>query len=292
MWLILALLLASMAAFVALIDRIGRLQVNRMLTFTGDRGREAIAELYPPADAPAAAPPPAALLSGDVAQIVRHVGRPQIVQSIDVPALVAAARSVDATIEMLAAVGDTLVERTPIVRIVGARQPLEPRALMAAIGRGDERTFEQDPKYAIRLLVDIAIRALSPAINDPTTAVQSLDQIEDLLIRLGTRQLRIGTFADSAGDIRLVVPFPSWDDFLRVAFDEIRTYGAGSVQVMRRMGALIASLAETLPPDRLPALRRWEERLDGSIAKSFSDPDERREASVDDRQGLGVTREV
>ena len=55
-----------------------------------------------------------------------------------------------------------------------------------------ERTFEQDPKYALRLLVDIAIRALSPAINDPTTAVQALDQIQDLLLRLGRRRLEIG----------------------------------------------------------------------------------------------------
>ena len=63
-----------------------------------------------------------------------------------------------------------------------------------AIELGEERTFEQDPKYAIRLLVDIAIKALSPAINDPTTAVQALDQIEDLLLRLGQRHLEIGKY--------------------------------------------------------------------------------------------------
>ena len=112
---------------------------------------------------------------------------------------------------------------------------------------GEERTFEQDPKYAIRLLVDIAIKALSPAINDPTTAVQALDQIEDLLLRLGQRHLEIGKYYDGDGELRLVVPFPTWDDLVRLAFDEICFYGATSVQVMRRMNALIADLTRAVP---------------------------------------------
>ena len=64
--------------------------------------------------------------------------------------------------------------------------------MRAAFVTGDERTFEQDPKYAVRLLVDIAIKALSPAVNDPSTAVQALDQLEDLLRRLGKRRLETG----------------------------------------------------------------------------------------------------
>ena len=127
------------------------------------------------------------------------------------------------------------------------------------------------PSDALRLLVDIAIRALSPAVNDPTTAVQSLDQIEDLLIRLGNSQLNIGRFADATGRVRLMVPFPTWDDFLRLALDEIRMYGRNSTQIMRRMSALLAALTDAVLPDRLPAVRRWEERLDGSIAQSFND---------------------
>lgn len=64
--------------------------------------------------------------------------------------------------------------------------------LRRTIGLEMQRTFEQDPKYPIRLLVDVAIKALSPAINDPTTAVQAIDQIEDLLKRLGRRELQAG----------------------------------------------------------------------------------------------------
>src|SRR5271168_4951450 len=100
---------------------------------------------------------------------------------------------------------------------LGRATTVEGKAWKKAFGTGGERTFEQDPKYALRLLVDIAIRALSPAINDPTTAVQALDQIEDLLLRLGSSNLDAGQFLDQDGKLRLVVPFPTWDDFLLLA---------------------------------------------------------------------------
>ena len=131
---------------------------------------------------------------------------------------------------------------------------------------GEERTFEQDPKYAIRLLVDIAIKALSPAINDPTTAVQALDQIEDLLLCLGQRHLEIGRYRDSDGKLRLVIPFPTWDDLVRLAFDEICFYGATSVQAMRRMNALVADLTQAVPEERRATLKYWDSRLKTTIA--------------------------
>ena len=176
-----------------------------------------------------------------------------------------------------------------MVRVYAAR-PIDEVPLKAAIALGAERTFEQDPKYAIRLLVDIAIRALSPAVNDPTTAVQALDQIEDLLLRLGRRRLDIGQIRDGSGASRVVVPMPTWDDFLALAFDEIRYCGATSVQVMRRMRALASDLTQALGPDRHAALTRYRDRLDASIATSFSDVDDKKDASIEDRQGLGVPR--
>ena len=155
---------------------------------------------------------------------------------------------------------------------------------------GEERTFDQDPKYAIRLLVDIAIRALSPAINDPTTGVQALDQIGDLLFRLGRRRLEAGAFRDRDGHVRLVMPLPTWEDFLMLAFDEIRTYGADSVQVMRRMRALISDLIAVVPDERRPALVRWQGRLQTTIESHFANPEDRADALAEDRQGLGVPR--
>jgi uncharacterized membrane protein len=155
---------------------------------------------------------------------------------------------------------------------------------------GSERTFEQDPKYAIRLLVDIAIKALSPAVNDPTTAVQALDQIEDLVVRLGRRRLEIGAFRDSQNDLRLLMRFPAWEDFLRLAFDEIRLYGATSMQVMRRMKALLNQSMRLLPEERLPALRHWQDRLQTTVDRTYSDAQDKLDASDEDSQGFGSSR--
>jgi uncharacterized membrane protein len=135
--------------------------------------------------------------------------------------------------------------------------------------------------------VDIAIRALSPAVNDPTTAVQALDQIEDLLIRLGRRRLEIGAFRDAQGHVRVLMLFPTWEDFLRLAFDEIRFYGATSVQVMRRMKALVNQSISLLPQERRPALRYWLERLQSTVERTYSDTEDTLDASDEDLQGLG-----
>jgi uncharacterized membrane protein len=121
---------------------------------------------------------------------------------------------------------------------------------MRAFGLAADRTFEQDPKYPIRLLVDIAIKALSPAINDPTTAVQAIDQLEDLLRRLGHRTLADVHTRDRNGIVRVIHYTPNWEDFLGLSFDEIRQYGAGSVQVMRRLRSALVGLAGLITPRR------------------------------------------
>jgi uncharacterized membrane protein len=101
------------------------------------------------------------------------------------------------------AVGDTLLEGTDMVRVYGARSKISEDRLRRSIHLGDQRSFEQDPKYALRLLVDIAIKALSPAINDPTTAVQAIDQIEDLLRRLAKCDLENCWAVDQDGILRV-----------------------------------------------------------------------------------------
>ena len=95
---------------------------------------------------------------------------------------------------------------------------------------------------------------------------------------------------DEQGAVRVIVPLPTWDDFVRLAFDEIRTYGGGSVQVIRRLRALMCDLIAMSPDDRGAALRAWQVRLDRVVAQHFADPDEQAAAFVEDRQGLGVTR--
>ena len=286
-WIVVGLLFASVAMFISLIQRIGVLQINRMLIFTGDYGRTVIRKIYPPMDSVVQATPRDFRPTAPVQTLLHH-GRPRSIQAFDVATLVKLAKSSAAVIEARVAVGDTVVESIPLLSVFGAA--IDDRELRRAIVMGGERTFEQDPKYALRLLVDIAIKALSPAVNDPTTAVQALDQIQDLLLRLARSRLEIGEYRDSEGKLRLVLPFPTWDDFLRLAFDEIRAYGANSVQVMRRMKALLVDLSASVPEDRRAALNHWEARLQDTVKRSFGDDEEKMEASVEDRQGLGISR--
>ena len=288
-WSVVILLMASVAMFIALIHRIGLLQISRILIFTGDQGRKAIRTLYQTSRSSPGAKPSGQLRGLPKLQVVLHRGPPRTLQAIDAGGLVELAKAADAVIEIEAAIGDTLMDGMPVLRVLGAPRAIDERRLRDRITLGTQRTFQQDPKYAIRILVDIAIRALSPAINDPTTAVQALDQIEDLLLMLGRcANLDIGVFRGPEGEVRLVVPVPVWEDFLCLAFDEIRYYGAASIQVMRRMNALIADLISLLPEERNAALRRWEARLQATIERSFTNAEEKTEASMEDRQGLGI----
>ncbi len=290
-YVVIGLVLVSVGMFIALIHRITLLQINHMLIFTGDQGRKVIATIYPTLKLEATAVETDDFRALPRTQTLIHRGRPRSVQAVDVAALVNLAQASGGTIEMVVAVGDSVVELTPVLHVFGAREPVDERKLRGGIEFGQERTFEQDSKYAIRLLVDIAIKALSPAINDPTTAVQALDQIEDLLLRLGQRHLEIGRYRDSDGKLRLVIPFPTWDDLVRLAFDEICFYGATSVQVMRRMNALVADLTQAVPEERRATLKYWDTRLKTTIARSFADSEERLDASKEDRQGFGIPRQ-
>lgn len=287
--LVTALLIVSVIMFIILIQRVGMLQLNRMLTFTADQGRKVIENLYPPLDTPPCRGS-VGLAASPCVQTLLHHGQPRYIQEVDIPALVEVARRNGHAIELVASVGDAALEATPILRVLGVGPPVPEGSLRFAIKLGGERTFTQDPKFAIRLLVDIAIKALSPAVNDPTTAVQALDEIEDLLIRLGRRRLEIGSFSDKAGNLRVLMSFPTWDDFLRLALDEIRFYGAASIQVMRRMKALVNELISILPEERQPQLLRWRERLQITVDRSFVDQLDKLDASDEDRQGLGIAR--
>lgn len=291
LWLVVGLLVASVAMFISLIQRISLLQVNRMLIFTGDQGRKVIATTYPSVKPAVVATGSDDYRSLPCTQTLIHHGRPRSIQAVHVATLSNLAEASGGVIEMAVAVGDTVVELMPLLQVFGASQPIDESELGYGIEIGEERTFEQDPKYAIRLLVDIAIRALSPAINDPTTAVQALDQIEDLLLRLGQRHLEIGKYRDANGKLRLVVPFPAWDDLVRLALDEICFCGSTSVQVMRRTNALLADLIPDVPEERRSALRYWQGRLKATIVRAFADDEERLEALKEDRQGLGVARQ-
>jgi uncharacterized membrane protein len=116
---------------------------------------------------------------------------------------------------------------------------------------GPDRTPEQDPRFAFRILVDVANKALSPAINDPTTAVLALDQIDHLLLCRG-RRLDEGVVRDPDGRPRVLDGTPDWPDFVTLAVTEIRQYGEWSLQVACRLWAMLEHLTAALPETRCP----------------------------------------
>ena len=120
---------------------------------------------------------------------------------------------------------------------------------------GRERTIEQDPTFAFRVIVDIATKALSKAINDPTTAVLAIDQLHRLLRIVGGRDLRNDYILDAKGNLRVISPTPDWEDFVQLTCREIRIYGAENLQIARRLRAIIDNLEEALPGSRKRALQ-------------------------------------
>ncbi len=152
---------------------------------------------------------------------------------------------------------------------------------------GAERTTEQDPTFAFRIIVDIALKALSPAINDPTTAVLAIDQLENLLRLTGQRHLRNDAVEDRSGKLRLIFRTPNWEDFVHLTFSEIRAYGSGNLQIVRRMRAMIQNLLRALPAHRRKALTVEMSLLDREIERAFAFPEDLALARVPDTQGLG-----
>ena len=289
------LIITSMLLFARLIQRINDLQISNVLRLVGDRGRVVIEEMFPAAAEALSSSSSSDRLEesgmGPIRQQIVYRGPPQAVASIDLGSLLKTAERSGCVLALVCAVGDTVVEGDPLLRVHGGQDRLPDDVAIKSIRLADNRTFEQDPKYPIRLLVDIAIRALSPAINDPTTAVQTLDQIEDLLRRLAQRSFDRGAVRDAAGAIRVVIPQASWEDYLNLAFDEIRQYGVGSVQVIRRMRAALGALAATImTSERAAAVQRYLLHLDKAIESSPLDAEDRVLAGKMDRQGLGLSR--
>jgi uncharacterized membrane protein len=147
--------------------------------------------------------------------------------------------------------------------------------------------MEQDPAFAFRVIVDIAAKGLSPAINDPTTAVLAIDRIHHLLRHVGRRRLDNEKVQDAAGRVRLIYRTPDWEDFVVLAVTEIRQFGGASVQIARRLRAMLENLMATLPAARAEPLRRELQLLTKSAERFFHDPEDRALADESDSQGMG-----
>jgi len=287
----LVLTLLSIAMFLILIDRTSDgLRVAKVVQTVDKSARDVFDTTYPlsESDAAAAHETAHALAARTPRQTVAigPVGR--VVVALDQTGITKLAEKRDALVELVPAVGDHVPSGGTLLNVYGTRE-LPERRLRRYVALGDERTLTDDPAFAFRLLVDVASKALSPAVNDPTTAVQSLDRIEDLLRYAAAKHLSVGVVSDDNGTARLVYRTPTWDDLVELALDEIRAFGAGQYQVARRMRAMLDDLIADLPESRRPALRRQSDLLDDAVASAISEG-QRADALVPDRQGIGMSR--
>jgi uncharacterized membrane protein len=203
-------------------------------------------------------------------------------------ALLTQATRADAIIEFAPRVGDFVARDEPLFLLRGnGATRIDAGALRGQVAFGRERTIEQDSTFAFRVIVDIAIKALSKAINDPTTAVLAIDQLQRLLRTVGLRDLHDERIYDAHEQLRVVFRTPNWNDFVHLTFSELRQYGAESFQVVRRLRAMIESVLQTLPETRQAALLRERDLLDRTLERLYVFPEDLALARTPDSQGLG-----
>jgi len=282
--------LLSIAAFLYLIDYAARLlRPISILSRVGEDGLIVIEAVYPQPTQGPSLPHITPQTAGMPSRIVYHTGRSEVILSVDIEVLVEESRKSNAVVQLIPVVGDFVGKDEPLFALYGDVSRLDENMLASSIHFGIERTLEQDPTFAFRIILDIALKALSPAINDPTTAVLAIDQLHRLLRSVGKRNLRTDTITDQAGKLRVIFRTPNWDDFVNLACTELRRYGADSIQVVRRLRAMLENLIHTLPEDRHAALQAQLALLDDAIKAIYLLPQELTLARTTDSQGLGGT---
>lgn len=274
------LVVVSIVALILYINHIGQsLRVAALIETVGEEIRELVDELYEKT-------PDAGAECADLVLAPRS----GVVYRVNYETLVHAASAADCALVMAPVVGDFVPAGAPLFRVLGDPARLDRDKVASAVALGPERTMNQDVAYGFRMLVDIALRALSDAF-DPTTAVQAIDRLHDCLRQLIRRPFPAGEYRDTSGCIRLQVSHMSWDGYVHLAFDEIRDVGAGSAQVSRRLKAALEDLLNIAPPERRPPLERQLELLESAV-KAEGSTAHRRDVMAADMQGIGSAAEL
>ncbi|MGY1782825.1 DUF2254 domain-containing protein [Geodermatophilus sp. SYSU D01036] len=286
------LMLASIVVLVLFVHHIGQgLRVAGLVDLVGDRSREFIVREH--GELPVVTGGPDEMVAAQPGNVIR----------VDRPALVAAARQADCVLELVPVVGDFVVGGAPLVRIhPGTRSAVSADGSPAGRLRatdvtrhvllGPERVHTEDLAYGFRKLVDIAVRSIAQPFNDPTTTVQALHRLHDLLRQIAARPLPCGEHRDEDGVVRLLERTVSWDGYVRLAFDEIRLAGASEPQVTRKMCAALADLRSVAPPDRQEPLDRQLRLLTAAVRRAHDDEEDVLAALTPDTEGIGSGADV
>ncbi|MFJ2089186.1 DUF2254 domain-containing protein [Streptomyces sp. NPDC087901] len=224
-------------------------------------------------------------LPAETGQIL-HGGRAGVLRDVNVARLVRVARRQGMVLRLIPRLGDFVVPGTPVLAVHGGSVPTRHR-LRYRVFVGVERTLHQDLAFGLRQLSDIALRALSSAVNDPTTAVQCLDRIVQFLAAVAQLPLGVVHHRDRDGVVRLVQDVPGWEDLVDLGFEEIRRCATDSPQVTRRLLAGIDDLVLLAGPERQGPLLRHRALLVQAVERTVPDAAEREFALLPDRQGIG-----
>jgi uncharacterized membrane protein len=289
------LMFASLVTLILFVHHSGQtMRATGLIDLVGDRTRDLITSSFP------AAPPPAT--GPDADPDVVPAREPGSVVRVDRAGLVAAARRADCVLELVPVVGDFVSGGAPLFRVhPGPRRAGDvagpaPRLRAEEIARlvlvGPERVHTEDASYGLRKLVDVAERSIAQPFNDPTTTLQALHRLHDLLRQLAARPLPPGEHLDEDGVVRLVERTLSWDGYVRLAFDEIRLAGAASPQVTRRLCAALQDLKSVAPPDRQAPLDRQLRLLTAAVHRAYEDEEDIAAALTPDAEGIGSGADV
>lgn len=255
-----ALVLASVGIFLAFIHHItGSIQVSSMIERIAARTLHLVDEPPPPEEAEETDGSDRGGTSADpliwdrpedtpVRTLTTRVDR-RVIESVGYSRLVGLARDLDAVIVLRAAVGQVRHRGMPLLDVVGGDPDADLDHLRDAFGFAQERSLMQDPLFGVRQLVDIAERALSPGINDPTTAVQVVDALHGILRRAGSVPDRSPYLLDADGTVRVVDRPVQFDELLDLSIDEIAHYGHDTPTVRSRLLHVLDDLRSHVRPE-------------------------------------------
>ena len=279
---LLALTLATVFGFVVYLHSVVRLmRVQYLLEAIAAETRRAIEENFPSASAYVDVEPPP---PDPAPRRLCYTGTAGVITATDLHGLTELCRQKECWLELTVGVGEYLAHGTPIALVHGG--DLRDHDVTRFFLIGGERTFVQDPAFGFRELVDIAIRALSPAVNDPTTGVQAIDRLSDLLGITGNRLDPTGLRVDSSGAVRVKRKLRNFDGLLVLSLTEVVRYGADAPQVVRRLRAVLDELEATLPAERQATIAGQRSLLEAAVSAALPAPF-MPVASTPDREGLG-----
>jgi len=272
------LVVISIMVLVWYVNHIGRaLRVSALIELVGNDTRKLLDKFYP-----------------DVGSVSHCEGRticaPRsgVITQVNHEALVRIAEVGSCVLTLRPALGEFVPAGATLFEVAGAFERIDVNAAMRSVEIGLERTLDQDMAYGLRMLVDIAERSLSNGpFLDPTTAVQAIDRLHDCLRQLARRSIPDGRYRDKRGEVRLVTPSMAWEDYVHLAFDEIRMAGAGSPQIARRLRAALEDLLTIAPLERRSSLKEQLDLLNSGIKGSIGEGSDRTHSSRNDPSGLG-----